>query len=276
MDWTSVADHLVGVIDLKQGVAVHGVAGQRQRYQPVQLSRFTGRTSPPAADGDPIGLVEHYRQQGVRRFYVADLDGLGGQAIQTRRLEQLIASSRHAGDVVAQRWILDIGLNERLSESDLGWLLELGQSSGYSIGWVVASESALSQHTVERLAERVDPATLILGIDLREGRLIGPANDGPAQRFKKSASNDGQDGQSALDQWIESGRVAGIEAALILDVSVVGTSSGPAAIQWCHQLHRRLPSWRLISGGGCRCAVDVATYVDAGCHECLVATALHR
>lgn len=267
MDWASVADHLVGVIDLKQDAAVHGIAGQRHRYRPVELSRFASGNTRRATDGDAIGLIAHYRKRGVRRFYVADLDALSGGAIQTKRLAQLVAPSQTPQTQVDEHWLFDIGLNENVNERDLAWLFDLERSCSGSLAWVVASESALSQSTVRQLADRIEPASLVLGIDLRQGKWIGPASPGVLAS---------ENGRCAMDDWIESGRSAGIEAALVLDVSAVGTASGPAAIEHCHRLHLRFPNWRLISGGGCRTAADAVTYLDAGCDECLVATALHH
>ncbi|TWT92281.1 HisA/HisF-related TIM barrel protein [Neorhodopirellula pilleata] len=289
MDWKSVADRIVGVIDLKNHVAVHGIAGQRHLYRPVELSRFASGSSSRTIDGDAIGLINHYRQRGIHRFYVADLDALSGGAVQTRRLEDLIADSHAHHRRPGEQWILDVGLNENVDADDLAWLLDLNRRSCGSISWVVASESSLSDQTVSSLAKTIDPASMVLGIDLRQGKLnVGTTGFAGSKKNDPSADPIDQRTvtqrtvtqrtitQRTLDQWVESGREAGVEAALVLDVSAVGTASGPAAIDCCQQLHQRFPSWRLISGGGCRSAADVATYLEAGCNECLVATALHR
>ena len=56
---------LIPVIDLAQGRAVHAKAGDRARYQPVH-SVLT-----PGSDGDPLALVQAYRDVvGARECYV--------------------------------------------------------------------------------------------------------------------------------------------------------------------------------------------------------------
>ena len=79
MEWPFA--HLVGVIDLLGGKAVHAIAGQRAKYQPVRF-----------CDGDAGKLVQHYREIGVRSFYVADLDAIGGGPLQAGLLRELGAS----------------------------------------------------------------------------------------------------------------------------------------------------------------------------------------
>jgi len=51
---------VVGVIDLKDGTAVHAVRGERERYRPV---------------GDPLSLARRFR---LEELYVADLDAIAG------------------------------------------------------------------------------------------------------------------------------------------------------------------------------------------------------
>src|SRR4051794_9747232 len=61
---------LVGVIDLRGGVVVHAIAGQRQTYRPLQ-----SRLCPGA---DPVEVARTLAGLGVRELYVADLDALDG------------------------------------------------------------------------------------------------------------------------------------------------------------------------------------------------------
>ena len=63
---------VIGVIDLKGGVAVHAVRGERERYRPVR--------SALAARAEPIAVAAGLRALGLDELYVADLDAIAGGA----------------------------------------------------------------------------------------------------------------------------------------------------------------------------------------------------
>src|SRR6266498_930292 len=78
---------IIPVLDLAGGVAVHARAGERARYQPVRS------VLSPDCIGDPLALLRAFRERlGAERCYLADLDAIGGGAVQggvLRRLVQL-------------------------------------------------------------------------------------------------------------------------------------------------------------------------------------------
>ena len=82
-----VVEHLIGVIDLKDGCAVHAVAGKRDQYQPVSLSGAVSR-------GYPQQLVDFYARQGLSRLYIADLAAIGRRSPQTGVVRETL---RNAG-----------------------------------------------------------------------------------------------------------------------------------------------------------------------------------
>ena len=64
---------IIPVIDLKGGVVVHGIAGQRQSYAPVE--------SQLGCDASPLSVAAALRDHtGCETMYVADLDALAGEA----------------------------------------------------------------------------------------------------------------------------------------------------------------------------------------------------
>ncbi|TWT73093.1 HisA/HisF-related TIM barrel protein [Allorhodopirellula solitaria] len=244
-DWASVVDHLVGVIDLQDGVAVHGIAGNRQHYAAVKPLRRLGR----AADGDPLALVDWYRSRlPIRQFYIADLDALQGKAAQHTAIESLIS----CGDPT-DRWLVDVGMSQQNAASQIGWIERI--SARYAnVNWIIASESATSSQWLGQIAESLSSRSLILGLDFRDGVFVGP----PA----------------GLDDWLIAAQRAGLRSGMVLDVATVGTGAGPRTADLCGDFHERLPAWQWISGGGCRHAEDVKTFLNAGCQNCLVASAL--
>ena len=76
---------VVGVIDLRGGVAVHARGGVRGRYAPVRIPGNTG------AAGDPGALGRFYADAcGVSELYVADLDAIAGQPPQWMTIEAIV------------------------------------------------------------------------------------------------------------------------------------------------------------------------------------------
>src|SRR2546427_12464540 len=68
----SSAMRIIPVLDLKEGVAVHAVRGERQSYMPVQ--------SVLAPTADPVALASAFLTRlGLRDCYVADLDAIAGR-----------------------------------------------------------------------------------------------------------------------------------------------------------------------------------------------------
>jgi phosphoribosylformimino-5-aminoimidazole carboxamide ribotide isomerase len=141
MSIASVAGmRVVGVIDLKDGTAVHAVRGERERYRPVR-SVVTGD------DGDALSLARGYLGLGIEEVYVADLDAITGTG---ENRATIAALAREA------RVMVDAGVSEPEPVREL---------------------LALGAHRVivgtETLRDAV-PAGVVLSLDLRDGRLLSP------------------------------------------------------------------------------------------------------
>ncbi len=232
----AVVSRLVGVIDLKDHLAVHAVAGNRAEYQPV-----------PFCDGDPFRLVKHYTDLGVAELYVADLDALEGREMQTGIL------GRIADLVGDQRLIIDIGWTGHESRGSVDAILDLGRIYP-QVFWVAATESMESTASLASFVQLVAANRLLLGLDFNSGRLLG--------RFD-------------LRTWINAATELSLSGSVILDLASVGVTSGPSTCEICSRLKHIAPQWTLFSGGGIRNVQDVDSLISAGCDRCLVATALH-
>ncbi|EMI52624.1 HisA/HisF-related TIM barrel protein [Rhodopirellula sallentina] len=273
-EWLGIADRLVGVIDLKAGKAVHAVAGKRNEYQPVSLVNEAANSAPDspfppdaahvrASDGDPAALVRWYRRFGITRFYVADLDSLTDGEVQRESIERLIKDASNDSDALQpDRWLIDVGLRKDVIARHSKWLTSnrfFASSDAASVQWIVASESAESVDVIDTASRHCDPGGLILGVDFRDGRFIGP---------------DKASEPAGVDAWMSRAKEAGINRALLIDVSAVGTGRSDASVSTLRGVAERHPGWRWISGGGCRQTKDVDAYVCAGCDEVLIASAL--
>jgi len=81
--------HIIPVIDLKDGLVVHAVRGERQHYQPIHLhSRLTTCSSVAAVINGFLNLYP------FKTFYIADLNAITGQGEHYALIAGLLA--KHA------------------------------------------------------------------------------------------------------------------------------------------------------------------------------------
>jgi HisA/HisF family protein len=149
MSIASVAGmRVVGVIDLKDGTAVHAVRGERERYRPV-------RSVVGGDDGDALALARGFRSVlGLGELYVADLDAITGDGENRAVIEALAREARV---------MVDAGASEPGRAREL---LDLGAHRV-----VVGTETLPGPDALDALLE-LD--RVVLSVDLRDGRLLSP------------------------------------------------------------------------------------------------------
>lgn len=131
---------IIPVIDVRGGVAVAAVRGDRARYRPLE--------SPLAASPEPVAVALGLRALfPFQTLYVADLDGIEG---------------RGAG----------VAIQQRLSESWPGgevWIDDGGQVTGHVLG----SESLTDVENYRRARAIAGPQAP-LSLDFRGDAFLGP------------------------------------------------------------------------------------------------------
>ena len=226
---------VIPVIDLKGGVAVHAVRGERERYRPVR-SRI--------ADGaDPVRLTRAVRERfGLDELYVADLDAIAGGPGSP---EVVAALAREA------RVMVDGGA---ATAAAVAGVLALGAARV-----VIGTETLPGAEALRRLRSALPEAPLVLSLDLRAGWVLSPD---PVLA--------GLGAGDALGRLAE----AGARETIVLDLARVGSGEGPD-VALLRDLHARFPGMELLAGGGVRHAADLRALAEAGAAGALVATALH-
>jgi len=226
---------VIPVIDLKGGVAVHAVRGERERYRPLRSSL--------AAGADPVGVTRAVRDAlGLDELYVADLDAIAG-------------GEGHAGTIAAlareARAMVDAGA---AAAADVARLIELGAARV-----IVGTETLPGVDAFRRLRADVPGAPLVVSLDLRAGAVLSPdpalAAAAPAEALARLAA-------------------AGAREAIVLDLARVGSGAGPD-VALVAALRAAVPEVELLAGGGVRDAADLRALADAGAAGALVATAIH-
>ena len=232
---------VVPVLDLKGGVAVHAVRGERHAYAPVRSV-----LSPSA---DPVALARAFRERlGCDACYVADLDAIAG------------AGDHHA----VVRAIADLGLAVWL---DAGVATagdaRLAAANG-ARRVIVGTETLTDPRGLPAIVAAARGATdagadCILSLDHRGGQLLGGS---PAVAGADAT-------ELAAAAW-----TAGIRAFIVLDLARVGAGTGPET-EPARRLRDHLPDAEIVLGGGVRGKDDLRALERGGYQGALVGTALH-
>jgi phosphoribosylformimino-5-aminoimidazole carboxamide ribotide isomerase len=232
---------IIPVIDLKGGVVVHAVAGERQRYKPIR-SRLVGSS-------DPFAVAEAFRVCGFGELYVADLDAIGGGLIDMVSLQRL-------GDAGLQI-SLDAGVSCLARARELARLPDQIPTLG---SLVLGLESLVDSKLLGQSLGVLGPGRCIFSLDLRNGE---PVTTCPTWHRATA--------------WEIADAVIGegIQRIIVLDLARVGTGQGPTTLELCGELHRTHPNVEIIAGGGVRGSEDLEQMKAAGCSAALVASALH-
>lgn len=219
---------IVPVIDLKDGQVVHARGGARETYRPIR--------SILADSSEPLRLVAGLRTlHPFADLYVADLDAIEGSGGHDAVLEHL---RRAFADL--RLWV-DKGLASEAACRD--WL-----SRGLG-DLVIGSESQSDPALVGRLAQRNGSARIVLSLDFRGERFLGP----PALL-------------EAAGLWPE--------RVIAMTLARVGGALGPDR-EMLRDLKARAPERRIYAAGGVRNADDLRDLAEDRVSGALIASALH-
>ena len=229
---------IIGVLDLRNGLAVHARAGDRERYAPIHS--VAGEAIEP---GDAQALARIYRDRfGLAELYAADLDAIEGRAPQDRLVTSLAA--------IGPLW-LDAGVS---SADRARHALTLGAAHV-----IVGLETLQSWGALDEICASAGGGRIAFSLDLRDGKPLG--NDALSR------------GESAHEVAARAAD-AGAASIVVIDLARVGTGQG-IDIGLVARVREAAPRVTLLAGGGVRGADDLARLSDAGCDGALVATALH-
>ena len=228
---------IIPVIDLLNGIVVHGVAGERQKYGRIR-SVLTDSCDPS------IVMQRLVEATSAERMYLADLDAISGRHANRCVVAELTRSPCQI--------MIDAGVRQPADVQDL---LDLGVAEV-----IVATETLPDIKIAEQLLRQFGPEHLVLSVDLRHGKVMSPCADW---------SN-----RSAVEVANEMIAV-GFENMILLDVASVGMERGLTVNKSVETILAAHPTIRLTNGGGIRNVAELEAIRTTGLHSVLVATALH-
>lgn len=231
---------VIGVIDLKGGVAVHARGGRRDAYAPVRSQLLA-----PDQPGDATALARAYRDRaGLAEIYVADLDAITGVARTPQDLRGVLAAGL---PLMVDAGTATVEAARRVSAQGAARV-------------VVGLETLHAFDDLGEIVHGIGARHVVFSLDIADGRAVTRAG----ARFAG-------DTPLALAQRAAT---VGAQAVLVLDLGRVGRSSGPD-LALLRSMRATLPDCDVLVGGGIRGVADLDQLADAGCDGVLVGTALH-
>ena len=226
---------IIGVIDLKDGLAVHARGGTREAYIPVREAAGV------SIDGDAVKLARLYVETfGVRDIYVADLHAIAAGTPQTDIIRAVSS--------LGARIHVDAGVTSPEGAR------QLIRSGAHAI--VVGLETLPSFDALEDITVRISAPT-VFSLDLRDGVPMGTAA-----------------GTASPEEVARRAFISGAFEMIVLDVARVGSGAGPD-VAMIRRIRAAVRVPRLLTAGGIRHLDDLRELAAAGCDGVLVATALH-
>lgn len=245
---------IIGVIDLKDGAAVHARGGRRDTYAAIEQSAGL------AVDGNPLTLARLYAGTfGLAEIYVADLDAIASRGAgrpHGRPLRNSLDSSGWQNEII--RRISTVGADLMVDAGiacadDAQRVADTGAAT-----LVVGLETLPSFDALAEVCAH-SQSPVAFSLDLRAG--VPMTGD---------AASNARTPEAIARQAAE----AGAASIIVLDVARVGVGGGPD-MGMLRRIRAAVPDIPLLAGGGVRDPGDLRELAQLGCTGALVATALH-
>ena len=235
---------VIPVIDIRKGLAVWAVAGQREEYRPVASCLVEG--------ADPLRLAQAFREKlGLEELYVADLDAIQGKGHNYEVIATLAQQPIETAGRSGVELMVDAGTT---SLDSARRILALGASKV-----IIGSETLQNWRFLHEIAD-LGPNQVVFSLDLMEGKIVSPAREirelSPEELIVRTGTLD-------------------IRELIVLELRAVGSEVGPD-LEFLKKLVLASPAMELMAGGGVRDGEDLLRLESIGIKGALVATALHK
>ncbi|MFX0102646.1 MAG: HisA/HisF-related TIM barrel protein [Candidatus Hodarchaeota archaeon] len=227
---------VVPVIDIKDGMAVHAIKGERKKYEPVNCGW--------CENGEYLDLVRGYSKFfSLNDLYVADLDAIIKDEMNFEMYNRI-------------RWICQ---GKIMIDAGITSLTKFMQIKDYNFDEIIlGTESVASLEEFSKIIS-IHPGTTIISLDFRNGELLTPINElkeeDPAGILK------------ILDKLKP-------DAFIFLELTSVGAKTG-VRTSIAADLPKNT-STPIYLGGGIKVIEDIKNARDLGFKGVLLATALQE
>lgn len=227
---------IIPVIDVLNGVAVHGIRGERKRYQPLKSSLFTSV--------DSVDIALSFESLGFSSLYLADLDAILGKSANFNIYRQIMTQTRL--ELMVDAGIADIAKAEKVLDTCVTKI-------------VVGSETLSSLDFLSQAVRAFGEKKVVVSIDQKEGKVLGASEaiaSMDAVSFAQKLAN------------------VGVRQIILLDLDRVGTEHGINLPLLRNILETTRVE--VLVGGGIRSLQELEDLRKLGVSGTLVATVLHN
>ena len=229
--------NVIPVIDILNGVAVHGIRGERKQYQPLKSVICK------SAD-QPLEIASVFKSLGFSGLYLADLDAILGNSANFNIYRKIVALT--GLDLMVDAGITDITKADKVLAADVPKI-------------VVGSETLTSLDFLGQVVKVFGEDKIVVSIDLKQGKVLS-ASEVVAQ-------------MDAVSFAQELGKV-GVNQIILLDLDRVGTEHG-INLHLLQTLIEKT-GVEVLVGGGIRSLKELEELRELGVSGALIATILHN
>ena len=227
---------VIPVIDVLNGVAVHGIRGERERYQPLK--------STLCRSADPLDIALTFESLGFSSLYLADLDAILGKSANFNIYRQIMTQTRL--DLMVDAGIADITKAKKVLATEVSKV-------------VIGSETLNSLDFLGQAVKAFGEDKVVVSIDLKAGKVLSVS--------EAIASMDAVSFAQKL-------RKIGVNQIIFLDLDRVGTEHGINLALLRSVLEKT--GVEVLVGGGIRSLQELEELRKLGVSGALVATILHN
>jgi phosphoribosylformimino-5-aminoimidazole carboxamide ribotide isomerase len=227
---------VIPVIDVLNGVAVHGIRGERERYQTLK--------STLCRSADPLDIALTFESLGFSSLYLADLDAILGKSANFNIYRQIMTQTRL--DLMVDAGTTGITKAKKVLATEVSKI-------------VIGSETLSSLDFLGQAVKAFGEDKVVVSIDLKEGKVLSVS--------EAIASMD-------TVSFAQELRKTGIDQIILLDLDRVGTEHGINLTVMKKILEKT--GVELLVGGGIRGLQELEELRKLGVSGALVATMLHN
>ena len=227
---------IIPVIDVLNAIAVHGIRGERKRYQPLKSSL--------CKSVDPLDIALTFESLGFESLYLADLDAILEKSANFSLFREIMTKT--SLDLMVDAGIADINKARKVIETGVSKI-------------VIGSETLTSLDFVSKAVNAIGEDKVVVSIDQKGGKVL-------------SAS----EVIALMDAVSFAQKLAslGVRQIILLDLDRVGTEHGINLTALRNILEKTGVDF--LVGGGIRSLQELEELRNLGVSGALVATVLHN